>query len=682
MANLRYSRWDGTQPVFDFDEGAVVGELSDHLLSSGDLNSAIHNIQRRGLPGQFGERGPGIQQLLQDLLNVRQQTLSQYDLSSLVTGIKERLEQIVELERDGISRQVDAARSRMDQAPPEGAAELDPATMERLFADLKRRASRNLSLLDGVRPDDPAEALRQFRDYEFMDVAARNEFDELLRSLQRQVADSFVKDVSESLEGMSPQGLHAMEEMVRDLNRLLEQRIRDEEPDFQAFMDRHGAMFGPDAPHDMDELADLLEHRMAQARSLLASLSSEQSAQLEELMRAAFDTPGLRGEITRLMENLDYLSPLASLGKDYAFIGDDALDLSSALDQLDQLHRMDTLERQLRRTEQGAEADEVDPALVRTVLGEDAGRALLQLAGLTDYLEQAGHIKRDGQRFELTPKGTRKIGQRALQEIFADIKLDRAGGHHVDATGAGIEQADDTKMYEFGDTFAPHLQKTIMNAVMREHAGTPVRMQPEDFEVYRTENLAQSSTVLMLDLSLSMAMRGNFTAAKKVALALDSLIRHRFPHDRLQIIGFSTYAREVKTDRLPYLSWDEFDPYTNIQHGLALAQKLLSRFTGGTKQIVMISDGEPTAHMEGGETFLQYPPSPRTIRATLGEVKRCTQQNIVINTFMLDSNSHLVGFIDQMTRINRGRVFYTTPEQLGQYILVDYLDHRHRKMVT
>ena len=333
-------------------------------------------------------------------------------------------------------------------------------------------------------------------------------------------------------------------------------------------------------------------------------------------------------------------------------------------------------------TQQGAAADEVDPALTRTVLGEDAGRALDQLAGLTDYLERAGYIKQNGQRFELTPKGMRKIGQRALQEIFAYIKMDRAGGHQVDGTGAGVEHADDTKIYEFGDSFAPHLQKTIMNAVLREHAGTPVRMQPEDFEVYRTENLAQSSTVLMLDLSLSMAMRGNFTAAKKVALALDSLIRHRFPRDRLHIIGFSTYAREVKADRLPYLSWDELDPYTNIQHGLALAQKLLSRFKGGTKQIVMISDGEPTAHMEGGQIFLQYPPSPRTIRATLGEVKRCTQQSIVINTFMLDRNSYLVDFIDQLTRINRGRVFYTTPERLGQYILVDYLDSRRRKMVV
>ncbi len=678
MASFRYSQWDGTQQVFDFDEGAVVGEISDHLLTSGDLNSAIRDLQRRGLPDQFGERGLGVQELLQQLQNARQQALRRYDLSSVVKGIREKIEHIVLLERDGIGRQVEAARSRMRR----GKTELDAATMARLLADLERRTSKSRALLDDVPPNDPAEAIRQLRDYEFMDSGAKQEFDELLKSLQRQVADSFVKDLSKSLQGMPRDGLDAMKDMVRDLNRLLEQRIRGEEPDFQDFMDRHGAQFGPDAPRDMDELVDSLEQRMGRAQSLLASLSPEQSAQLRELMASVFDTPGLQGELDRLMENLDYLDPLASMGKDFGFFGEDAVDLSSAIDQLDRLHKMDTLERQLRRTQQGAGADEVDPNLLRSVLGDAAGRALDQLTGLAGYLERAGYIKQNGERFELTPKGMRKIGQRALQEIFTYIKMDRTGGHQIDKAGSGIEHADETKLYEFGDSFAPHLQKTIMNAVMRESTGTPVRIQPEDFEVYRTENLAQSSTVLMLDLSLSMAMRGNFTAAKKVALALDSLIRHRFPRDRLFIVGFSTYAREVKAERLPYLSWDEFDPYTNIQDGLALAQKLLSKIKGGSKQIVMISDGEPTAHMEDGQVFLQYPPSPRTIRATLGEVKRCTRQSIVINTFMLDRNSHLVDFIDQMTRVNRGRVFYTTPEHLGQYILVDYLDSRRRKMVV
>jgi len=299
---------------------------------------------------------------------------------------------------------------------------------------------------------------------------------------------------------------------------------------------------------------------------------------------------------------------------------------------------------------------------------------------MTDILEAAGYIRRVGNRFELTPRGMRKIGQKALQEIFAYIKKDRAGQHRMDKGGGGGERTDDTKRYEFGDPFHMDLHRTLMNAIERV-PGVPVQMHPEDFQVFKTEQLTHSATVLMLDLSLSMAMRGNFLAAKKVALALDNLIRSQFPRDNLFIVGFSTYAREVKPEKLPYLSWDEFDPYTNIQHGLALSQKLLARVRGGTKQIIMISDGEPTAHIESGQLFLQYPPSPRTIRETLREVRRCTQKGIIINTFMLDRNSYLVEFIDQLTRINRGRVFYTTPERLGQYILVDYLNSRKRRIL-
>ena len=210
----------------------------------------------------------------------------------------------------------------------------------------------------------------------------------------------------------------------------------------------------------------------------------------------------------------------------------------------------------------------------------------------------------------------------------------------------------------------------------------PVTLTPNDFEVYRIEEMVQSTTVLLVDLSLSMAMRGNFLAAKKVALALDTLIRTQFQRDRLYIVGFSTYAREMKPAKLAYLSWDEFEPYTNIQHGLSVAQKLLARHQGGSKQIIMISDGEPTAHMENGQMFLQYPPSPRTLRETLKEVKRVTQSGVTINTFMLERNAYLVDFVDEMTRINKGRVFYTTSDELGEYILVDYLSSRRRRFVA
>jgi uncharacterized protein with von Willebrand factor type A (vWA) domain len=183
----------------------------------------------------------------------------------------------------------------------------------------------------------------------------------------------------------------------------------------------------------------------------------------------------------------------------------------------------------------------------------------------------------------------------------------------------------------------------------------------------------------MVDLSLSMPMRDNFLAAKKVAIALHTLISTKFPRDFLGLVGFSEVAREIKPQDLPEVSWD-FVYGTNMQHGLMLARRMLAH-RAGTKQIIMITDGEPTAHIipDGAGSFtvdFNYPPTAETVRVTLTEVVRCTRAGITINTFMLDANRSLQGFVEQMTKLNRGRAFFTTPETLGDYVLVDFLEHR------
>ena len=681
MPAYRYSRWDGRQQVFPPDDSAIMGELSDQLLQHGDINAALRALMRSGLPQPFGERGMGLQDLLDRLQKRRRDTMKQYNLDSALDDIRAKLDSIFEKEERGLQRELDRSQALRAEDAGETSG-LDPEVRRKLAEDLERRASRSGESLAAVPRDDPAQAIEALRGYEFMDAEAKAEFDELLNTLRRQAAESFFRDITKSLEQMSPEQMRAMREMMSDLNEMLEEKINGGDPDFDGFMQRWGDMFGDDPPKDFDDLLDRLRRQMAQTQSLLDSLSADQSQQLQDLMQSAFgDSPEMAAEMRRLAANMDYMDPLASMSRQYSFTGDEEIDLSGALDLMGQLQNMDDLERQIRRTRQGA-PDEIDRTLLEETLGPEARQALDQLTELADRLEREGYIRKVGGSFELSPKGMRKLGQRALQEIFAYIKKERVGGHQVERHGPGVEHTDETKPYEFGDAFTPHLQRTIMNAVMRDSSGTPVHIRPEDFEVYRTEQLSQAATVLMVDLSLSMAMRGNFMAAKKVALALDNLIRSKFTRDKLFIVGFSTYAREIKADRLPYLSWDEFDPYTNIQHGLAVSQKLLSKIKGGTKQIIMISDGEPTAHMEGGQLYLQYPPSPRTIRATLAEARRCTQQDIVINTFMLDRNFYLIDFIDQLTRINRGRVFYTTPDRLGQYILVDYLSSRKRKMVV
>ena len=300
-------------------------------------------------------------------------------------------------------------------------------------------------------------------------------------------------------------------------------------------------------------------------------------------------------------------------------------------------------------------------------------------------LEDAGLIEHREGRYELTPRGIRKIGANALSELFQRLTKDTTGRHELERIGAGHERAYQSKPYEFGDPFNLDIQRTVRNAIQRNGQGTPVSLAPEDFEIEQTEQVTRSSTVLMLDVSLSMPMRDNFLAAKKVAMALHSLISTQFPRDFLGMVTFSKVARELKPQHLPEVSWD-FDYGTNMQHGLLLSRRMLARQTG-TKQIIMITDGEPTAHFEPGmdEPFFSYPPVRETVDATLREVNRCTKDGIRINTFMLDASGYLKQFVEKLTQLNRGRAFFTSPETLGDYVLVDFIEqrraqsHRHRR---
>src|SRR5207302_683426 len=337
------------------------------------------------------------------------------------------------------------------------------------------------------------------------------------------------------------------------------------------------------------------------------------------------------------------------------------------------------------------ELDESTREALRGMLGDDAARSVDQLQQIMRRLEESGLVQRDQRGLQLTARGMRRIGQKALGDLFSRLKRDRFGNHLLQREGAGGERSDDTKPYEFGDPFSLDVEKTVMNAIRREAGdrsdeedrnprglrSTP-RLDADDFEVYRSDAAARSCTVLMLDMSRSMPLRGYFYAAKKVALALDSLIRTQFPRDTLHIVGFSDYARVIPPASLPQLTYTEYVYGTNMQHGLMLARHLLGRHPGANKQIIIVSDGEPTAHMEGSHAVFFYPPLPETFHKTLVEVQRCTRDHITINTFMLESNYHLVQFVKQMTRLNRGRAFFISPDRLGDYILIDYVSQRGR----
>jgi uncharacterized protein with von Willebrand factor type A (vWA) domain len=300
---------------------------------------------------------------------------------------------------------------------------------------------------------------------------------------------------------------------------------------------------------------------------------------------------------------------------------------------------------------------------------------------LMKALEDAGYVRpTDDDRYELTARGSRMIGQKALGEIYERLKRQSLGNHAIPEEGRFGERQETTRPYEYGDPFHLHMPRTIRNALLRNGPSLPVQLQPEDFEIYRSELITSTATAMLVDLSWSMALRGSFQAAKKVALALHQLITSQYPRDSFYIIGFAAYAKELKPRDLPYLQWDEYVLGTNMQHALLLAEKLLSKHQSGTRQIIMISDGEPTAHIEKGQAQFAYPPTPQTIRATFKAVKHCTQRGIAINTFMLEESEYLRAFMDEIARINGGRVFYTTPEQLGEYILVDYVQHKRKHL--
>ncbi len=500
------------------------------------------------------------------------------------------------------------------------------------------------------------------------------------RFVRRAMLDSFFKDLYNQIANMTPEDLQRLKDMVRALNQMLSEKMAGGEPDFQSFMQQFGDLFGPNPPQSLDELVQQMQHQMAAMQSLLDSLPPEMRRQLQELLMEKVADPELMRQLQELAINLDILQPWRNLQNQYPFRGDEEVDLLQAMQLMEHMQGLDELEHQLERTQYGGSLDDVDEEKLRELLGEEAYQTFRQLKEMLEILEKAGYIRRRGDEWELTPKAIRMIGQKALGEIYAQLRKWGQGKHAIRERGPGLERAEDVKKYEFGDPFHLHLGQTVFNAILREGPQVPVHLAKEDFEVYSTEHLTTTATVMMLDLSWSMALRGSFQAAKKVALALYNLIKTQFPRDVLYILGFSAYARQLKPEELPYVRWDESVLGTNMHHALILAQQLLAKHRTGTRQVIMISDGEPTAHLEHGRSYFSYPPSPVTIRKTLQEVKRCTQKGIIINTFMLDRNYYLKEFVNQIAKMNKGRVFYTTPEMLGQYILVDYVAQKRKRL--
>ena len=677
----RYSRWDGTQSIVDLEADEILDALAEDVMAEGDIGEALRRLIERGWRGSDPTRQDlaGLNDLLERLQRRRDELLDRHQLGDVLGDIRAELEEIVAEERAGIERRLEAASESPDAGPPgESAEQQDPA----LRTMLRDVAARRLDHLDSLPPDVGAR-IRGLQDYDFLEPAARARFDELVQRLQRQVLDQYVAGLSEAIQGITPEDLAANREMVRDLNELLRERMAGGDPDASDFLAKHGRFF-PGA-RSLDDIIEQLADRMAAMQSLLRSLTPEQRAELESMTDALLRDDRLRWDLAQLAANLDALLP-DGLGDRYRFEGDQPLGLEGALEQLGRLQALDALEDQLGEVGSPEDLTAIDRGDVRDLLGDDAVRDLDALDDLARRLEQAGYLTRDGRRLELTPRGTRRIGQKVLDDLFARLRNDAFGGHRLERRGRGGERDETTKPYEFGDPFHLDLQGTLFNALERgespraEGGGPGMRLLPDDFEVFRTEQMTRSATVLLVDMSRSMLLRGCFIAAKKVAVALDTLIRTQFPRDHLSVIGFAYYAREIRPGALAELTWHGYEYGTNLQHALMLARRILAREAGANKEIVVITDGEPTAHFEDGQVEFSYPPTRRTISETLREVNRCTREGITINTFMLERSRTLAEFVALMTRMNRGRAFYATPEHLGEYVLVDFVDRRTKRV--
>ena len=659
-ARFIYSRWDGSQKGFDLDAETLFDAMTDDLLYHGDVNSALRRMMQEGLRDRNGDRLQGMREIMDRLRKERQERLDRGDLGGVFQEIADALDDIVDEERHAVENAKNAAEQSGDERR----------------ADTARQTAEDRNFRLDMLPDDLAGKVRELQAYDFESAEAKQRFDELMDKLRQQLMQQAVDKMSGDMQNMSPEDMQRMKDMLAGLNEMLDKQQQGEDPGFEQFMEQFGDFF-PENPETLEELLETMAQRMAAMQAMMNSMTPEQRAQMQQLSDQLMEDMDLRWQMDQLSQNLQGMFPQMNWNREYDMQGQDPMGFGQAMQTMQELGELDQLENLLRNASTPGALAEADMDRVRDLMGDDAAKSLARLAEMAKMLEEAGLIQNKEGRLELTPKCMRKIGSNALRELYTKLAKDKAGQHQMDRFGQGHERTYETKAYEYGDPFNLDLQRTLRNAIRRGGSGTPVKLSPDDFEIERTEHVTKSSTVLMLDLSMSMPMRDNFLPAKKVAMALHSLITSQFPRDYMGLVGFGEVARVITAEQLPEVSWD-FAYGTNMQHAFMLARQLLSRQTG-TKQIIMITDGEPTAHITpNGDPYFNYPPTQETIEATLREVVRCTKDNIRINTFMLDADRSLKSFVEKLTAINRGRAFFTTPDTLGDYVLVDFIENKKK----
>ncbi|MDE3043266.1 MAG: VWA domain-containing protein [Acidobacteriota bacterium] len=655
-----FRRFGDDDDFNDLDVDEMLRLLADDYMDSGDLDDAMDRLLREGFTTESGERVEGLRELLERTRARRRELEQQGDPSGEMARYRDWLEEIEAVEN----------------------AELDALLEEAEASGDERRAEVTRDLVDQRRMQQDlmserfAERVGQYQNYEFVSSEAREEFESMVGELERDVLNTYFEQSKEFLGSPDPEEMARLRDMMDALSTMIEQDRAGEplDPTFDSFMEKFGDYF-PGAESLEDVIRQMAE-RAAAAEAMFNSLSAEQQSELRSLFDQMMQNMEINFSMNRLVSNLRMATPELDWNRAHRTRGQGSGSFADATDVAESLGQLRDLEDFLGRSSAAQSLPEVDLDAVRRHLGDDAARHVARLQKAMQALKDQGFIDRHSRRLELTAKGVRQIGQLALRDLFAQLRTTPTLGQHREATIArGGDREETSKPWEPGEAFALHLPKTLRNAVLRQGPGTPVRLIADDFEVEEYEAARRSATVFAIDLSLSMAMRGNLVPAKKMVLALTQLIRSKFPRDFVAVVGFGERAMELKLEDVPSLTID-YNYGTNLQHALALSRHLL-RNERGDRQVVVVTDGEPTAHLTAtGEPFFSWPPVRETLEKTMAEVLRCTKANITINTFALDIERSQFPFVEQIAKVNGGRLFYTDVDELGAYALNDFVRHR------
>jgi uncharacterized protein with von Willebrand factor type A (vWA) domain len=659
--SARYGAWHGgpdpLEPPFDIRE--ALDEIGEDVLAGTSPRAALSRLMHRGADGRDG---------LDSLRRKARQRARQLRRSGQLDGT---LQQVREL--------LDAALDEERQA---------------LFPDPDDAARMAEAELDAL-PSDTARAVRQLSDYQWRSAQAREKYEQIQELLRSEVLDAQFAGMRDALQNATPEDLARIREMMAALNDMLDADARGEhtQEQFDEFMQQYGEFF-PEQPANLEELIDSLARRAAAAQRLMDSLTPEQQGELSDLMAQALGNSGLAGEMSRLQQGLRSARPDLQWGGRERMDGDESLGYSDATGALAELADLDQLEEMLGQDYPGASLDDIDEELIERALGRSAVDDMERLRQIERELRRQGYLERGSDGLKLTPRALRRLGATALRRVFAVLESRGRGSHDVRDAGAAGEITGASREWRFGDEQPLDVVRTVRNAVLRTAgSGTEpaldaapdsrlVELASEDFEVVETERRSSAAIALLVDMSYSMELRGTWGEAKTTALALHALVTTKYPQDAIEIIGFSDYARVMSTGALVEHDWDRVQG-TNLQHGLMLARRHLDKHRGAEPIILVITDGEPTAHLAAdGFADFAWPPTRETIAATLAEVERCTRRGATINVFMLDDDPRLVEFMQELGRRNGGRVFLPKPGALGEYVVADYLRSRrgrHRR---